>query len=97
MRYVETVYSGEMGRVIMPSSDIGEGLTVEFVLEKLNSSNCFDFDYLPQERDCLKIRLKDRNDKYLALHTKMAIGHSVQITMCLMMYWNKLKTVNLKA
>jgi hypothetical protein len=79
LRYVETVHSGEMGRVIMPSKDIGEGLTEEFVLEKLNTANCFDFNYTPQDRDSLKIQLNDRWDKYLAFgyeNGKWTIGAS---------------------
>lgn len=57
---------GEMGRLILPSSDIGNGLTKEFVLKKLNETNCFDFEYLPKEKDGLSIEVKGNFHLYLA-------------------------------
>ena len=66
LRFIEKTNSREMGRVIMPSSNIGEGLTEDFVLNKLNESNCFDFDYLPRENDSLSLQIKGRFDIYLA-------------------------------
>ena len=65
-RYIETVPSSMVGRTMMPSCDLGEGLTEDFVVEKLNTSNCFDFDYVPQERDSLRIHIKGSRSRYMA-------------------------------
>ncbi len=54
-QYVETVDSGMMGRIMMPSNSLDKELTKEFVLEQLNKGNCFDFEYVPKEKDWLKI------------------------------------------
>ena len=51
LRYVKTEPSGMLGLVRMPAHDIGSGLTEATVLEQLNTVNCFDFDYTPQEKD----------------------------------------------
>lgn len=39
-----------------PATDIGQGLTEEWVWLNLNDRNCFDVDYTPQEGDNLVIR-----------------------------------------
>jgi hypothetical protein len=44
-----------LGRYTFPSNDIGNGLTVNFVLQELNIRNCFDFEYNPNEGDNLII------------------------------------------
>lgn len=46
----------ERGRYVMPSSDIENGLTNEFVFEQLNARHCFDFEYNPSEGDNLFIK-----------------------------------------
>ncbi|MCL9806559.1 hypothetical protein NAT51_13570 [Flavobacterium amniphilum] len=43
------------GMLIYPDHDLAENLTTETVLEELNSKNCFDFDYNPNEGDNLRI------------------------------------------
>jgi len=43
-----------------PVSDIGKGLSAEWVLLNLNEGNCFDFDYTPKEGDNLVINHSDR-------------------------------------
>lgn len=60
--YIWTLYSymglntdRKMGRYVQPVSTIGKGLSATFVQEKLNSDNCFDFDYQPIEGDNLSI------------------------------------------
>jgi hypothetical protein len=50
----------------MPSHDIGAGLTEDFVWLKLNLSNCFDFEYAPQESDTLSISIKGKVGTYLS-------------------------------
>jgi hypothetical protein len=47
--------SPEMGRYILPTNDIGQGLNAEWIALNLNCGNCFDFEYEPEEGDNLKI------------------------------------------
>ena len=70
LRYEGTFDSGEVGRVIMPSHSIGNGLTDEFVQEKLNSGNCFDFDFVPREKDSLMIQEDGVQSPYLGFYFK---------------------------
>ncbi|RYZ18880.1 MAG: hypothetical protein EOO10_25125 [Chitinophagaceae bacterium] len=63
---MRTEYSGAMGSIARPSHDLGRGLSEQYVLQKLNSESCFDFDYTPQERDSLAIQVDDHWDFYLA-------------------------------
>ncbi|CAM1370778.1 hypothetical protein [Tenacibaculum xiamenense] len=43
-----------IGKVLKPSKDLGNGLNLKRVLTMLNSNESyFDFDYQPQESDCL--------------------------------------------
>jgi hypothetical protein len=42
-----------MGIFEQPRSDLGSGLTSRFVVNQLNSKNCFDFDFIPNENDNL--------------------------------------------
>lgn len=44
------------GIAAIPSQVLNQQLTADFVLEQLNQSNCFDFDYQPSKGDCLIIR-----------------------------------------
>ncbi|WP_422104034.1 hypothetical protein [Winogradskyella sp.] len=44
------------GKILMPSKDLGQGLTLTRILNMLNSDlSYFDFDYHPKELDCLHI------------------------------------------
>lgn len=45
----------EIGRYIMPTNDLGNGLNAEWIVLNLNCEDCFDFEYLPSEGDNLKI------------------------------------------
>jgi hypothetical protein len=42
----------------LPGNSIGNGLDAKWIALNLNSENCFDFDYTPQEGDNLFIRQK---------------------------------------
>lgn len=53
-KYIGKSKSFEMGRYILPGGAVGT-LTSDFVIEELNSKNCFDFEYMPQEGDNLLI------------------------------------------
>lgn len=52
-RFLGTEWSGMDGLMIMPSQNLTTELTETFVLDELNSQNCFDFDYKPNEGDNL--------------------------------------------
>ena len=54
-KYIGPNKGKEMGRYVFPVSDIGNGLTSDFVLAQINSKNCFDFEYNPNEGDNLLI------------------------------------------
>jgi hypothetical protein len=56
-RFVDYFESMMEGQISEPSEKLGQDLTSEFVLSELNSRNCFDFEYLPIEGDCLSIRM----------------------------------------
>lgn len=61
--WVLTRYLGEnnrrlMGKILPPIRDLDNGITVDVILEQLNTnSESFDFDYIPSERDCLNISI----------------------------------------
>jgi len=55
---------GPVGSIVGPSADLGEGLTVQSVLEVLNSGNAFDFGYTPAENDSLRISRSVKNSYY---------------------------------
>jgi len=55
-KHRKTIEPDEIGHYQMPRSNIGQGLTADWVLLNLNVENCFDFDYEPSEGDNLVIR-----------------------------------------
>jgi hypothetical protein len=50
----------------LPASDIGKGLTEEWVLLHLNVGHCFDFTYTPNEGDYLVIRESQQHGIFLS-------------------------------
>lgn len=52
-KYIGREWSGMDGMMIMPTDKITEELTEEFLIEKLNQTDCFDFDYYPNDGDHL--------------------------------------------
>jgi len=54
--YIGRKQSRIRGKMLMPSKDLGEGLTLNRILEMLNSGlSYFDFDYHPKELDCFHL------------------------------------------
>jgi hypothetical protein len=53
-----------VGLYRLPSDDLGQGLTQEWVLLHLNHEQCFDFAYLPKEGDNLVIRKEQEGTKF---------------------------------
>ncbi|WP_299677018.1 hypothetical protein [uncultured Tenacibaculum sp.] len=47
-----------MGMMVYPQRNMNDELCAENILETLNSENCFDFEYTPQEKDFIKIEKK---------------------------------------
>lgn len=56
----------EIGFYYPPKKDIGQGLEENWVLLNLNLENCFDFEYTPQEDDCLTIKNDSNINDYMA-------------------------------
>ncbi|MEM7375535.1 MAG: hypothetical protein AAF587_43480 [Bacteroidota bacterium] len=54
-RYIGSKESLLMGKLLPPSNELDSEITVEKIIREMNSRNCFDFDYKPQERDCFQI------------------------------------------
>ncbi|MBX7227615.1 MAG: hypothetical protein K1X55_16390 [Chitinophagales bacterium] len=53
-RYLGACESNIIGEV-KGSTDVIDGLSIDDVIDQLNSRNCFDFDYVPIEKDSLCI------------------------------------------
>jgi hypothetical protein len=49
-----------MGKAIRPSSQLQGTITSEWFEKQLNQGNCFDFDYMPQQWDWLRIRIANQ-------------------------------------
>lgn len=43
------------GKILSPTKKLSETIHLDVVLEELNSRNCFDFEYVPKEKDCMSI------------------------------------------
>jgi HEAT repeat protein len=57
-KYLGSKESSIRGKIMIPKKDLGNGITLKNTLDQLNSdTNCFDFDYVPSERDCLGIQI----------------------------------------
>jgi len=62
-QYLGKNTSDIVGKYRVPVSDLGKGLTAEFVEAELNRHNCFDFDYQPSEGDSLIINTEDNGER----------------------------------
>lgn len=65
--FIEIYESIMEGIYELPTDDIGNGLTAEWVLLHLNEGNCFDFDYTPKEGDNLVITKPTKTYQYVHL------------------------------
>lgn len=54
-RYIGRNKSMLLGKILKSSSDLGDSITIERVLNDLNTRNSFDFDYSPEDMDCIRI------------------------------------------
>ena len=55
-----------MGRYMLPSGDLGNGLQSQCIVLNLNLKKCFDFQYEPEKGDMLKINLNYHLSPYLS-------------------------------
>jgi hypothetical protein len=60
-RHAGKVETSEIGRYLVPGDDLGNSLNAEWIELNLNLTNCFDFEYIPNEGDNLVI---SRNVKW---------------------------------
>lgn len=51
-RFIQSKESNRFGKIKRPT-DLDKEITIEEMKDEMNKRNCFDFDYNPQERDCL--------------------------------------------
>ncbi|SEW33031.1 hypothetical protein SAMN05421841_2357 [Chryseobacterium wanjuense] len=62
--------SDRRGKIMIPVENLGNGITIENVIARLNTGNIFDFEYIPKERDTLHISFNAKNKsdyKYFSL------------------------------
>lgn len=57
----------KLGKCILPSLDIENGLAYEWVKLNLEDHNCFDFEYSPSQGDNLIVFHTNNRQKYLSL------------------------------
>lgn len=51
------------GKIVAPTDDLGNGIHMGRILEQFNTMLNFDFDYLPEERDCSKIHVPHATER----------------------------------
>jgi len=60
-RFIGYRKSKIVGKVKRPTEDFGNGITSEKLIFQMNSKNCFDFEYIAKENDCLHISTNENN------------------------------------
>jgi hypothetical protein len=63
-RFAGIDQDGPMGSIVAPSRELGEGFTVQNILQVLNSGTGFDFTYFPADKDCLQISRSAKDSGY---------------------------------
>lgn len=61
--YMGNIDSMLTGMILLPSHQLTAIVNNKFVLEKINTKNCFDFEYIPTESDNLIIRVEYKQKK----------------------------------
>ena len=52
------------GKIVLPKNDLGDGINIDNILNQLNNNaDNFDFDYKPNEKDCLRISTSNTNEE----------------------------------
>jgi hypothetical protein len=52
----------DIGKMIEPKNYKGKVITINVLLEKLNSNTCFDFEYSPSENDYFSLQIPGDED-----------------------------------
>ncbi|MGG5210241.1 hypothetical protein ACQWU4_15060 [Chryseobacterium sp. MIQD13] len=68
--YIGSNETMRLGKIMLPTDNFGNGISTENIIQELKAGNIFDFDYIPQERDTLRIsyNAENHNDyKYFSL------------------------------
>ena len=60
-RYLGHRESKLRGKIMLPTTDFQNGISVENITSKLNKGNIFDFEYQPSEGDTLHISFNSEN------------------------------------
>ncbi|SIS32842.1 hypothetical protein SAMN05421639_102392 [Chryseobacterium shigense] len=64
-RYEGSKASSRLGKIMIITKDLENGISIKNITAKLNTENIFDFDYTPQEKDTLDISFNAKNrDEY---------------------------------
>jgi len=78
MRWVLTRYLGsrqtsKKGKLLGMSESLGQVIHIAEVIAEMNTRNCFDFEYVPQEKDVFHIDngLKGAHYQYFSLIFKL--------------------------
>lgn len=65
-RYLGPKESNRRGKIMIPTENFNNGISIENIIAKLTAENVFDFEYAPKERDTLHISFNAKNrEKYL--------------------------------
>ncbi len=56
-----------MGSIMPPSDVFDNGISSDKLLAQMNSGNCFDFDYIPSEKDSLHVSSQKSGYEYFKL------------------------------
>lgn len=60
-RYIGHRKTDRIGKILRTSDDLGNGISREQLILQMNTKNCFDFEYIPNENDSLHVSTNDDN------------------------------------
>lgn len=64
-KFISSRKSSIRGKIVRPKKNLGNEITSEKILNQLNTeNNSFDFDYVPSERDSLRIEIYHPIERY---------------------------------
>ncbi len=67
-RFIGSKESQMRGKMVAPSNHLDADISLEDVLIEMNARNCFDFEYIPQEKDSFQMNNGGQPDyKYFNL------------------------------
>ena len=67
------------GRAMSPHFSAKEILQNQYVCTALNDGKCFDFPYVRQEGDVLKLKIQDRWFRYRVVHNQWTVDTSTDL------------------